>query len=119
MGMLASRPTELGVPPRSTAIVDACTPLVSAAEGDKWHPTWGERIVSDFQITKLLPTGFGRMPVMVRGETLAQQQPHSNIGDEWQVRFNTLSGDRDHPTDRMSTKAEDSDEGDEEERLQT
>ena len=39
MGMLASRPTRLsGVPPppspRSTAIVDECTPLASTAEGD-------------------------------------------------------------------------------------
>ena len=59
------------------------------------------------------------MPVIVRGETTTQQQPHSNSGDEWQVRFNALSGKRDHPTDRMSTNAEDSDEGDEEERLQT
>ena len=33
-GMLASRPTRIGVPPRSTTIVDACTPLASAAEGD-------------------------------------------------------------------------------------
>ena len=35
-GMLASRSTGLGVvpPPRSTTIVDACTPLASAAEGD-------------------------------------------------------------------------------------
>ena len=56
---------------------------------------------------------------MVRGETPAQQQPHSTSGDEWQVRFNTLSKERDHPSDRMSSNAEDSDEGDEEKRLQT
>ena len=58
------------------------------------------------------------MPVMVRGEMPAQQQPHSTSGYECQVRFNTLSEERDHPTDRMSTNAEDSDEGDKE-RLQT
>ena len=76
--MLASRPTELGgvPPPRSTTIVDACTSLALAVEGDKWRPTWGERTVSDFQITRILPTGYGRMPVMVRGETPVQQQSH-------------------------------------------
>ena len=110
-GMLASRPTGLGVPPRSTTIVYACTPLASAAEGDKWRPTRGDRTVSDLQITQLLPIGCGRMPVIGRGETPAQQQPHSTSGNEWQVRFNTLSGERDHPTDRMSTNADDSDVG--------
>ena len=40
--------------------------MESAAEGDKWRPTLGERTASDFQITKLLPTGCGLMPVMVR-----------------------------------------------------
>ena len=59
------------------------------------------------------------MPVMVRGETLAQQQPHSTSGDEWQVRFNTLSVEHDHPTDRLSSNAEDSDDGNEEQRLQS
>ena len=34
MGMPTSRPTGLGVPPRSTTIVDACKPLAPAAEGD-------------------------------------------------------------------------------------
>ena len=90
-GMLASRPTGLGVPPPWTTIADACTPLSSAAEGDKWRPTWVERTVSDLQITQLLPTGYRRMLVMGRGETPAQQQPHSTSGDDWQVRFNTLS----------------------------
>ena len=51
---------------------------------------------------------------MVRRGTPAQQQPHSTSGNEWQVRFNTLSVERDHPTDSMSTNAEDSDDGDEE-----
>ena len=77
-------------PPRSTTVVAACTPLASAAEeDDKWRPTWGQRTVSDLQITQLLPIGCGRMPVMVGRETPAQQQPHST-GDERQVRFNTL-----------------------------
>ena len=82
-------------------------------------PNVGDRTVSDLQFIQLLPTGCGRMPVMVRGETPAQQQSHSTSGDEWKVRFNTLSVKRDHPTDRMSTNAEDSDDGDEEQRLQT
>ena len=59
------------------------------------------------------------MPVMIRWETPAQHQPHSTSGDVWQVRFNTLSVERDHPTDRLSTNAEDSDDGDEKQLVQT
>ena len=73
---------------------------------------WGERTVSDLQITQLLLTGCGRMPVMVSEETPAQQQPHPTRGDDWQVRFNMLSVEHDHRTDRMSTNTEDSNDRD-------
>ena len=119
MGILASRPTELGVPPRSTAIVDACTPLASAAEGDKWRPTWGDRIVSDFQITKLLPTGCGRMPVMVRGETPASSNHTRTAVMSGKFVSTPCQGNVIIQPTRMSINAEDADEGDEEERLQT
>ena len=69
-------------------------------------------------IYRLLSYYRSDVAVMGRGGTPAQQQPHSTSGDEWKVRFNTLSVERDHPTDQMSTNTEDSDDGNEKQRLQ-